>query len=408
MLALAQEGLIAVWEGEVAAGMPRLDEVSAAATSGEVADRRIVATTYCYLIDACVAVGDFERVAQWNHAMARDADHWACPVMFTRCRVDYVPVLLWRGEWAQAEDHLRGVLEQAESQPAPGGRAAATLAELRRRQGRREEAAALLGQAEASARRLVQASATLTRAELALDEWDAATALSTAERLLRTLKGGGPWQRVRALEVVVRAQISLGEAEAARAGLEELCQLATATGTDAVRAYCLVAEGLVAAADGEVEAAAQCLEDAAELFADSGAAYEPARTRLERASALAALGRPERAAAEAASALDALARLGAADAERAQALLERLSGRERPEAGPPGDATLSPRELEVLRLLAAGRSNREIARELFLSVRTVERHVSTIYRSLGVSGKAGRAAAVAAAVNTGVLAPPGR
>lgn len=407
MLAIAQQGLLRVREGDPA-GMDLLDEASAAATSGELSDRRVAATTHSYLIDACVAVGDFERVAQWHRTLVRGTDRGACRAILSRCRVDHVPVLLWRGEWAEAEEHLEPLLRQADQQPAPAGRAAVNLAFIRRRQGRRGEAAALLERASATSPRLVQASVTLARAELALDECDVEAARDAAERLVRTVDGAGPWQRARAHEILVRAQLSLGEAEAARGSLAQLRKLAEMAGTDAIRSYASMADGLVAAANGELSAARQSLEDAVQRFTDSGAPFETARTRLELAGTLAALGRPQSASSEAAEALTILAPLGAADAERAQALLERVQ--HHPgyrNAGPSADvAALSPRELEVLGLLADGRSNREMAQELFLSIRTVERHVSTIYRSLGVSGKTARTAAVIAAVKAGLSAAP--
>ena len=405
MLAVAQDGLAMVSQGDVETGIRRLDEAAVAATSGELRDRRVVFTTYCYLLNACRQVGDFERVAEWNNAISGEADRWACPAPFATCRVDYAPVLLWRGAWSQAEQQLEKVLSDAATRPGPAAAAAVGLAELRRRQGRHSEAAELVARA-ASTRgaRPLQAELTVARAELALDEWDAATAATLAERFLRSPQSGRHWDRLRALSLLVRAQLSLGEPDEAKATLDQLRSVVAPLPSGAPQAHCLLAEGIAAAAGGELERARQRLEDAVALFEDTGAAYETAQARLELAAALAALGRLPGAAREAAAALAVLGPLGAADAKRAEALLARVEAKETTtEPGEAPQLVLTPRELEVLRLIALGRSNREIAQELVLSARTVERHVSNIYRSLGASGKAARAVAIRTALRSGLL-----
>ena len=91
---------------------------------------------------------------------------------------------------------------------------------------------------------------------------------------------------------------------------------------------------------------------------------------------------------------DALAMARELGAERSAGRGQQPSGR------------LTPRELDVLRLIAAGRSNREIAELLVLSERTVERHIADIYREIGVRGRAGRAVATAYALTHGLTAAP--
>jgi DNA-binding NarL/FixJ family response regulator len=408
-LALAQEARVLVAEGDIATGMRRLDEATLAVTSGEIRDHRVISTSYCYLIEICCQIGDFDRVAQWNNAVNRDADRWTCPAAFSRCQIDFVPVLLWRGRWSEAESQLSTILNSRPSVPAHAARAAVLLAQLRRRQARRSEATTLLDSAKSGAgRKLVEAPTLVARAELALDDLEAATAASLAKRLLRKVETGRHWERVRALGVLVRAQLLLGEQEAAHASVAQLRHLSTAVGTDAVRACSLLAEAVVAAADGEAEGALQCIEDAVEVFENSGAIYETARARIELAEMLRAAGHPQAAAREATSALDVFTQLGAADLERAGTLLRGLerdctTGHPRHRR----NSTLTARELQVLHLMAEGRSNHGIAEELYLSVRTVERHVSNIYRSLGVSGKAARAvAANTAGSRAGLLRSP--
>ncbi|MEO8690080.1 MAG: helix-turn-helix transcriptional regulator, partial [Solirubrobacteraceae bacterium] len=159
--------------------------------------------------------------------------------------------------------------------------------------------------------------------------------------------------------------------------------IAAACPTAPLRAAALLADGRVAAATAESAAACPLLEDAGDLFDTAGARYDAALARLELASALRALGRDGPAAAAAARAARVLEALGA---RRADA---RAGG-------------LSAREAEVLRLVAGGASNADIARQLVLSVRTVERHVANVYLKIGASGRTARAVATAWAHTHGV------
>ena len=131
-------------------------------------------------------------------------------------------------------------------------------------------------------------------------------------------------------------------------------------------------------ARGRLEGSAELLEDAAVLYAECGASYEAAHTRLEFGRALRAQGRTAEAVAAEEAARHSLRALGSPPPE--------------PE---PERHLLTGREQEVLRLLARGGSNGAIAAELVLSVRTVERHVENIYDKIGVSGRTARAAATA-------------
>ena len=143
----------------------------------------------------------------------------------------------------------------------------------------------------------------------------------------------------------------------------------------------------------------QRLEDAVDLFRQSGATYELGRSRIELARALVSAGQSEAAAQEARRAIDLFAELKAElELSRARALLQSLS---KPEGSKAEGAGLTGRELEVLRLVASGLSNPEIAEKLFVSEHTVHRHLANIFSKLSVSS---RAAAVAQAARRGVLA----
>jgi LuxR family transcriptional regulator, maltose regulon positive regulatory protein len=174
----------------------------------------------------------------------------------------------------------------------------------------------------------------------------------------------------------VRARAARGELDAAGRAVAALREAAALAGTGPLQAAADLADGVVAAAAGGAERARQRLEDAVDGFERAGGAYEAALARTELAAALTALDRPDDAAREQAAATVRLAELGAA-------------------ARPPVPADLSPREREVLELLADGLTNRQIAERLVLSEHTVHRHVANILRKLRVPTRAAAAARVA-------------
>jgi ATP/maltotriose-dependent transcriptional regulator MalT len=382
MMALGLEGLLLVSDGQVREGMRRLDEATAAAVAGDLREPDAISTTCCYLIDACKRVGDYERAARWCEQVERICEEWSDKLTFAACRAHYADILIWRGAWADAEAELQAALGPL-GQINPGRLAdgLVRLAEIRRRQGRRDEAASLLEAAEGH--RL----APLVRAALSLDRGDAAAAADEAERALRRVPPGSAVDRGPALELVVRARLAAGEPDAAQAAAAELRGIADRVGTDAAAAAAALAGGLVAGAAGRWDEARTAFEDGVDHYARAGGRWEAAMARRELARALRALGRHEAAEREARTADAALRRLGAAAGQ--------------PPDGP-APAGLTRREVEVLRLIARGRANPEIAAELVLSVRTVERHVANIYEKIGASGRAARATAASYALATGV------
>ena len=216
---------------------------------------------------------------------------------------------------------------------------------------------------------------------------DTVRAAEEAERYLRRVGTSDRLVQVPALELLVRARLQLGRTREARRTADELAAIAEAVGTPPLRAAALLARGRVEA-DAGSDLAAATLEDAADLYRESGIRHEAAETRLELATLLRALGRDEAAREAETVARTELAELGIAVAGRQE--------------GRRGRDVLTRREREVLRLLAQGRSNEEIAGEFVLSVRTVESHVASIYGKIGVSGRTARAAATAYALANGL------
>jgi LuxR family maltose regulon positive regulatory protein len=202
MLGLALQGTTLVSRARVRDGMRCLDEASAIALSGESTIPISRAWTCCFLVTACTRILDFERAFEWCDRIAEFAERYGSLYMLGYCRDEYATIFLWRGEWTAAEAALNESIEAFSLSRAPlVGDPLAQLAELRRRQGQREEAERLLERAGASTR------AQLCRADLALDRLDPEHALDLAERVLRTVGDERPLDKVPALDVLVRAQI---------------------------------------------------------------------------------------------------------------------------------------------------------------------------------------------------------
>ena len=400
MLALATEGMALVSEGEIQEGMKRLDEAAAAAITGEMSDRNAVWTTLCSLMTACDRTRDYDRAVQWSGRVRELSHRWGFQALFTPCRTHYANVLMWRGDWIEAEEQLVSACnEYATFRPLMAGESIVRLAELRWRQGRWDEARELFDRVQH------EGIAQPGRAELALSMGDSAAATGYAERYLRQLPAEDRMERATGLELLVRGLAAARESQAAIGPLAELQSIAKHVGVAPLRASAAFASGCLAAAHGDHNDARTCLEDAVDLYERAGAPFEAARARMELARALVSVGRQADGGREATLALQAFRHVGAIkEAERAAAFLREI---ELPSAEPtitPNPAGLSPREVDVLGLIARGASNQEIADELFLSVRTVERHISTIYEKLGAHGKAARASATAYALKHGLAA----
>lgn len=389
---LALEGLARVSAGDVAAGMRCLDEATTAATAGEVKELHTVGVVCCWQIFACERVRDFDRAAQWCARVQEFTKRWRFRPLSAICRVQYAGVLIWRGAWAEAESELAVAARDFEqSRPPLVGQAFARLGELRLRQGRLEEAAQLFDQAGS------QPIARLGQAALMLERGDAAGAAADVDRLLAQSGPGEPTLRAGALELAVRAHAALGHWSPAAQARDELRRIAQALGTLPLALSVAAAEGVLLQHRGDAAGAASRFEEAAVLAERTGAPLEMARARLDLSLALAEQGQQAGAEREAHRAQETFQMLGAArEAARATEVLSGLAGSP-PVAGKPA---LTTRQLEILRLVAQGLSNPEIAARLGLSDHTVKRHVANLLTRLGTSS---RAAAVAYAAQHRLL-----
>jgi len=396
MTGLGLEGLAAVTEGEISEGMAKLDEATAAAVGGEMSLPIGMGATCCYLIFACERARDFDRAGQWSRRVQELCLKWRWASLFSTCRTHHASVLLSQGAWKEAEAELEAATRDLElSRPGKVTDGIVRLAELRRRQGRLEEAERLLKRIGSSPHALIGFAA------LAFDRGQAADAHDLLDRFLRRIPVENRTDRAAAFELAVRAHAALGRPDAGRAALAELEALADDVATDPMRASAAFARGVLSCAAG-THAEARChLEDAVDLFQRAKVPFEAAQARLELARVLVELGREDLALREARSAEAALAEVGAAlEARRATALLRQLGAP--PSRRGNGELTfgLSPRELEVLGLVAQGLSNQRIAEALVLSEHTVRRHVANILKKMGASS---RTAAVALAARADLL-----
>jgi LuxR family transcriptional regulator, maltose regulon positive regulatory protein len=310
-------------------------------------------------------------------------------MLLALCRAKYAGVLTWQGRWEEAEHELDlAVAGLAASRPPMVGEALVRLAMLRQRQGRATDAEDLLARCEGDARAL------LVRAALAFSRCRPAEAAEWAERFLRRYPEAGRIERHDGLELVVRAYAEMGDGERADEALDELRDIAERAKTRPLRAAVLAAEAKVAASRSDHDRARRSLEDALDLLALGGMPYEAALVRLDLAAALAALGRHDVARRQVEVALATFQQLGATSGvDRAEAELRRLQRR----AGPSGTTfegplgVLSPREREVLALVADGLTNAVIAARLAVSEHTIHRHVTSILRKLSLPSRAAAA-----------------
>jgi LuxR family maltose regulon positive regulatory protein len=397
MVGRALHGFARVTAGSVVEGLQELDEVNAAVLAGEMSDRVLIGLACCYLIAACERIRDYERAVQWCDRLKAFCAKWGFRPLFAVCRTQYASVCMWRGAWAEAERELTSAADElADCRPAMVGEGFVRLGELRRRQGKLDEAMELFDRCGS------HPLAALGRASVTFDRGDFKTSADLAERHLRRLPATNRMERAGALELMVRACLEQDRVDEATHAAAELRAIADEAGTAPLRALASLAAGLVAARSGKTRSAREHLEDAVDLFKESGSPFETGRTRVELAGVMKALGRSEAAADEARRAIDDLTALGASlEIARARAALDGVTSGPTPAAPQAeGRKALTPREIEILRLISTGLNNQAIAERLFISEHTVHRHVANTLTKLNVSS---RSAAVAHAGRLGLL-----
>lgn len=379
VVALAILGSALLASGRVSEGLQRLEECAAMAIGEDFVETAAPGWALCHVVSACADVGDFGRAAQWSRALHSWSALWQARHFFGVCRTAYGEVLATSGEWTTAEEELVSALADLRAtRPALAAPTAVRLGRLRVRQGDLVEARALFSSA------LPLPHAILALGEMDLARGDTAAGVDAADRVLRRLGEASVLDRFPALELLARARAAGGERTAAVEATRLLEAQAERLATPYMRGRARLVRARVQAAAGDHDRARRSAEDAADLFTGCSAPYEAAEARLVLSAALEALGRPDRARAEGAAAREVFA------------LLHTVTPAGRGTSG----ERLSPREADILRLVAQGLSDAQIAARLFLSPHTVHRHVANIRTKLDVPS---RAAAVAHATSAGLL-----
>lgn len=368
-------GRALIRQGEMQPGFALLDEAMVAVVAGELSPI-MTGLIYCSVIEHCQEVFALSRAREWTTALARWCEQQPRMVAFTgSCLVHRAEILQFGGAWpdalAEAGRACRGHAE--EGMPKPPAVAFYRCGEIHRLRG---EFAQAEDAYRAAARLGCEPQPGLSLLRLAQGRTDAARAA-----IRRVLSGiADPLQRARMLPAQVDILLAAGEPDEARAACIELADIADSQGTDMLQALAAQAQGEVSLAGGEAATALVDLRRAFALWRQLEAPYEAARVRVRIGLACRMLADGEAAALELDAARAEFERLGAApDLARLQALGEpaaRHAGR------------LTSRELEVLRLIAAGKTNKAIAAQLHVSERTVDRHVSNIFTKLDVPSRA--------------------
>jgi DNA-binding NarL/FixJ family response regulator len=374
-----EEGHALVRLGRTREGLRLIDEVMVSVTAGELSPI-VTGLIYCNTIAFCQSVYQVRRARDWTAALTCWCEEQPEMVAHSGvCLVHRAEIMQLEGSWLNALAEA----QRARERFARG----AEVAIMSRREGlahyQEAEVHRLRGELQAAEEAYRTASLCgvdpqpgLALLNLVQGDRDAAAA-----GICRVLaEATEPLDRAGLLPARIEIALAAGEPDAARDACEELERIAVEADVVLLDAVAAHARGAVELDDGAAEAAAGSLRRAQRIWDELEAPYETARTRQLLGVACRALGDEESAALELEAARDTFFELGAGpDLARVEALSGPVSER--------GTHGLTAREVEVLRLVADGRSNREVAEALVVSEHTVARHLQNIYAKLGVSSR---------------------
>jgi DNA-binding CsgD family transcriptional regulator len=371
-LARVGVGRCLIYCGKIGEGVRLLDEAMVAVTAREVSPIAI-GDVYCSVIEACQELFDLRRMQEWTAALSHWCESQPDLVLYRgQCLVHRSEIMQLHGAWPDAMEESDRACERLTGQPAIGA-ALYQRAELHRVRGEFDAAEGAYRQANQLGRQPQPGLALLRLVQGQLAPADAAI-----RRVLSEAQD--PIARARVLGPYVEIVLENSDVTAARVAADELTTIAAEIGAPLLRALAEHSAGAVLLAEGDARAALGVLRRAWMRWREIDAPYEGARVRVLIGLACRSLGDDDSAEMELDAARSVFEQLGAA-ADVAH--VEQLRGTTSAKAG----SGLTAREVQVLRLVATGKTNRAIANELFISEKTVARHVSNIFTKLGLSSR---------------------
>ena len=370
------QGRALIKMGRLAEGLALLDEVMVAVTAGELTPLSM-GDIYCSVIDACSEIFDLRRAGEWTAALEKWCEAQSDHVPYRgMCLIHRAEILQLQGAWGDALGEAERACDRLLLPPPrpAAGRACYQRGELHRLRGELEKAEASYRQASELGRK-PQPGLALLR----LAQGDTEAALGSIRRAVDEARG--PVVRSRMLGAYAEILLAVNDTESARGAVRELEEIASSLDAPFLRAASAHCAGAVDLAEGNAERALAALHNARDIWHDLEAPYDEARTRVLIALASRALGDEDTAGLELDAARRMFQRLGAVSE------IARVDGLAR-SASSTAPTRLTGRELEVLALVATGKTNRAIADALGLSEKTVARHVANIFTKLGLTSRA--------------------